>query len=450
MIRARLAGLVGLIGLIAVMAAGAAAVNSGWSARASDPGERYEVWLVDQTDSQGNFGGYLHVFAASALERDAARAEPESVDLGGQTADLCRASTGANPVRPHMLIFQDGDAQTVEGSRFAILSWVVSGHVTIHDAATRDAIACLRTSPGENGARQAHAAWPSADGRYIVVSNQNGKLVERIRADWDARSFAWEPGARLSLFEGTTPSGAPRQDSVLRPDNAPICTRTTRDNRFAFVSLRGGGAFVIDHNATPMRIVAEYDRSTIEDNGCGQQETGDTMYLNAGAGLPGDRFGHTVYVVDMTGLRAQATPPNTPTPELVYRRDGEVDAHGGTFTKSRKYLLSVDRIQNDVTVVDTRKNSVVGSFSLAGPLSSDPAPDLVDLSPDDKLAFFALRGPAPLSGGTDAVGATPGLGVVNLRSGGRAGELEAIARAPRPVTDPRPPDPHTVAVRVLR
>ena len=33
--------------------------------------------------------------------------------------------------------------------------------MTIHDAATREAIACLRTSPGELGRRQAHAAWPT-------------------------------------------------------------------------------------------------------------------------------------------------------------------------------------------------------------------------------------------------------------------------------------------------
>jgi hypothetical protein len=450
MTRARLAAAVAVTGLIVVAAAAAVAVNAGPPAQAADPRERYEVWLVDQTDSQTGFGGYLHVFAGSALERDAARAQPQTYDLGAQAADLCRASTGANPVRPHMLIFKGGDAQTVEGSSFAILSWVVSGHVTIHDAATREAIACLRTSPGANGARQAHAAWPSADGRHIVVSNQNGKLVERIRADWQARTFTWEPDAALSLFEGTTPSGAARQDPVLRPDNAPICTRTTRDNRFAFVSLRGGGAFVIDHTATPMRIVAEYDRATIDDNGCGQQETGDTMYLNAGAGAPGDRFGHAVYAVDMTQLQTQGTPPNTPAPALVYRREGEVDAHGVALTKHEKYLLVGDRIQNDVTVVDTRKDRVVGSYSLAGPLSSDPAPDLLDLSPDDKLAFFALRGPAPLTGGQDALGATPGLGVVELGRGGKDGELEAIARAPRPVTDPRPPDPHTVAVRVLR
>jgi hypothetical protein len=446
--RTRLAGATVVIGLVAVLTAVAMAAEPEQSAPA-EPGD-YEVWLVDQTDSRTNFGGYLHVFAGTALEDEKAPVPSETVDLGAQAADLCLQTTGANPVRPHMLLFKGGDTLTAEGSRFAILSWVVSGHVTIHDGATREAIACLRTSPGENGARQAHAAWPTADGTAILVSNQNGKLIERIRTDWETRTFTWEPEARLSLFEGVTPSGALRQDPALRPDTAPICTRSTRDGRFAFVSLRGGGAFVIDHAATPMRIVAEYDRSTIDDNGCGQQETGGTMYVNAGAGAPGDRFGHAVYAVDLDELRADANPPNTPAPTLVYRRDGEVDAHGVALTKHDKYLLSGDRIQNDVTVVDTRMDVVVGSFSLAGPLSSDPAPDLVDLSPDDKLAFFALRGPAPLSGGSDAVGATPGLGIVALGSGGKEGELRAIGRSPRPIADPLPPDPHAIGVRLVR
>ena len=322
--------------------------------------------------------------------------------------------------------------------------------MTIHDAATREAIACLRTSPGAGGARPAHAAWPTPAGRALIVSNQNGKQIERIRADWETRTFTWEPEATLRLYEGTTPSGEQRQDASLRPDNAPICTRTTRDGRFAFVSLRGGGAFVIDHAATPMRIIAEYDRTRIDDNGCGQAQGGGTMYLNAGAGAPEDRFGHTLYAVDLAQI-GDANPPNTPAPRVVYRRDGDVDAHGLALTKEDGYLLQADRIQNDVTVVDTRDERVLGRFSLAGRHSKDPAPDLVDLSPDDRLAFFALRGPAPLSGGQDAIGATPGLGVVELGQGEKErGKLMAIARVPRPVTDPEPPDPHAVGVRLLR
>ena len=449
MSRGKLAGAIAAMGAMVVALALAAGPGGGSPAEAAKPGESYEVWIVDQTDSRANYGGFLHVFAGSDVDDGANDALPQTYDLGGQASELCLAKTGANPVRPHMLAFNGGSTRSAEGSRYAILSWVVSGHVTVHDADTREAIACLRTSPGANGARQAHSVWPTLDGEHIIVTNQNGKLIERIRADWDARTFAWEPDAKLDLAAGTTPSGAPRQDPVLRPDNAPICARSTEDDRFAFVSLRGGGAFVVDHDATPISIVAEYDRDHVDDNGCGQMETGGTMYLNAGAGAPGDPNEHKVYAVDMTAIDPAGNPPNTPAPVQVLDRDGLVDAHGILLTKNDKYLLSADRIQNDVTVLDTRKNEEIGRYSLTGPLSADPAPDLMDIVPDSKLAVVALRGPAPLSGGADAIGATPGLGVISLTEGGRDGHLSAIGRTPRPPTDSRPPDPHGLRVRIL-
>ena len=58
---------------------------------------------------------------------------------------------------------------------YAVLSFVVSGHVVIFHAASREPIECLRMSAGAGGARQAHAAVPSPDDSYIVVANQNGK-----------------------------------------------------------------------------------------------------------------------------------------------------------------------------------------------------------------------------------------------------------------------------------
>jgi hypothetical protein len=50
MSRARLVAAVATIGLIAVLLAVTVAVDHGPPAEASGPGERYEVWVVDQTD----------------------------------------------------------------------------------------------------------------------------------------------------------------------------------------------------------------------------------------------------------------------------------------------------------------------------------------------------------------------------------------------------------------
>jgi hypothetical protein len=142
--------------------------------------------------------------------------------------------------------------------------------------------------------------------------------------------------ATLNLATCTTPSGTACQDPELRPDNAPICPRTTSDGRFTFVTLRGGGMFVVDHNTTPMRIVAEYDRAHVDDNGCGEMEARGKMYVNSGAGrtvppVEGDEpYGHDVYAVELDRLRTTPnTTPNRPRAKLVYTRDGElVDIEG--------------------------------------------------------------------------------------------------------------------------
>src|SRR5687767_1098624 len=67
----------------------------------------YEVWLVDQSNSPGKtFGGRLYIYEGTDLEDDdAASAAPiADIDLGGAVSSLCLATTGANPVRPHMIL----------------------------------------------------------------------------------------------------------------------------------------------------------------------------------------------------------------------------------------------------------------------------------------------------------------------------------------------------------
>ena len=435
----------------AVLAGGALAVGASAVAEQPNPAGAnsgtYEVWTIDQTDTRPGHGGLLHVYNGRDLEAGAATAQAETTDLGGDASAMCLERTGRTLTRPHMLVFNGGALNQPGGSRWAVVASVVSGHILLLDGDTREPLDCVRMSPGAGGAIQAHAMWPTPDQRHVIVANQNGKLLQRVRTDYAAGDLSVEPEATLSLFEGTTPSGAPKQDPVLRPDNAPICPRTTDDGRMAFVSLRGGGAVVVDHAATPMRIIAEYDKAHVGDNGCGQIEANGRMYVNAGAGAPGRPDASEVSSFELSEFRLDGTPPNTPAPTLVYRREGDVDALALARTKGEKYLLAGDRSQNDVTVVDTRSNEVLRRWSLTGPLSSDPAPDLFDLSPDDKLVFASLRGPAPLSGGHDAIGSSPGVGVIVLREGGRDGEVVGVAPARR--SDAQPPDPHAIAVRTL-
>jgi hypothetical protein len=406
------------------------------SSAAAARGGGHEVWVVDQSNSAGvSHGGTLYVYPADF-------SAPGRIDLGGVTTDRCLAATGAAPVRPHMVFFNRTHSH-------AVLSFVASGHVVVFDATTREPVACLVSSPGAAGARQAHAAVPAPDDSYILVANQNGKLLERIDADFTRNQFQLTPGAAIDLAACTTPNGIACEVPSLRPDNAPICPIVTSDSRLAFVTLRGGGLLVVDPRSTPMRIVAEYDRGVIHGNGCGGVEAGGRMYLDSGGGTGANMTEFDVYRFDL-GSFTGGHRPNTPAPALLYSDDaGHRDAHGMAVTGGGRYLWVADRAANLAEVFDTRTGRRLDPVPLTGPLSDDPTPDLLDLSPDGELLFVTLRGPTPLSGDPHvSTGSTPGVAVVRLEANGRRGTMSAIHRISR-LDDAgvERADPHGIRVR---
>lgn len=289
----------------------------------------FEVWLVDQSNSNGKtFGGTIYIYEGDDLNgAQAASATPiDVIDLSAATAQLCLANTGANPVRPHMLRFNTGHSH-------AILAFVASGHVVIYDASTRNPISCLRASVGVGAARQAHAAFEAPDSSYLLVANQNGKLLERINTNYTTNTFTLDPAATLNLATCTTPNGVPCELAGVRPDNAPICPIVDSTSALGFVTLRGGGLFVVDPKATPMSIVAEYDQTTVHGNGCGGLQVGGHMYVNSGGGTAGNQEEFDVYSFPLSGYSA-LNPVNTPAPTLLYSDDsGERDSHGMVGTK---------------------------------------------------------------------------------------------------------------------
>ena len=259
--------------------------------------DSYEVWAIDQSNSPGTtFGGTLYVWDGHDLERShlAASAPVEKIDLGGATAALCLARTGVNPVRPHMIAMNPGQTH-------AVISFVATGHVVFMDAATRQPVACIRTTPGAGGVSQAHMSTPSPDGTYVTVANQNGKLFERIRTNYATNTFVHDPAATLNLATCTTPNGLPCEAPVLRPDNAPICPITESTSRFTFVTLRGGGLFVVDSRATPMQIVGEYDTGTVHGNGCLGAEVRGKMYIDSGGGTAANLHQADLYAFPVDG-----------------------------------------------------------------------------------------------------------------------------------------------------
>ena len=397
----------------------------------------HEVWTVDQSNSAGKAsGGTLYVYNPRRL------AEPEKIDLGGAAEELCLQKTTTAPVRPHMLLFN-------RSRTHALLANVASGHVVFFDAAKRKPVGCV------DAGVQAHAAVPSPDENYALVANQNGKLLQRIRTDYRRNAFALEDAATLDLATGVTPSGALRQEPALRPDNAPICTLIESGGRFAFVTLRGGGLFVVDAQSTPMRIVAEYDKDAIHGNGCGGLEASGKMYVNSGGGTMANLSEFDVYAFPLHKFHKlrNPAPPNAPGATLVLSLDEHehTDSHGATLTRFGRYLWIADRMGNRMIVIDTWTDELANEIPLVGPMSADPAPDLMDASPRGDKVYVSFRGAIPLSGDPHAsTGDTPGLCVIKVSTSGRSGRIESITRISNIGADGiERADPHALRVRDL-
>lgn len=384
----------------------------------------YEVWAIDQSNSPGKtYGGTLHIYDGRDLERGqrAAEAIPQIIDLGQVAADLCLARTGAYPVRPHMI------AMNASQNR-AIISFVATGHVLIIDAPSRAPIECIRTSPGAGGARQVHFAIPSPDETYIAVANQNGKLFERIDTNYATNSFVLNAQATINLLSCVTPNGVACEAPKVRPDNAPICPIIEATSDYVFVTLRGGGLFVVDAKSTPMQIVAEYDIDTVHPNGCLGAQVGEKMYVDSGGGTASHLFGADIYAFPVSGF-SPLNPPNVPAPKVVLSDpSAQADAHGATLTKHQRFLWVADRGRNFIWVIDTRTDELANTIPLAGTVSADPTPDLLVTSPNGSHVFMSLRGPNPLTADPHvSTGSTPGVGVVKVIQGGRSGRFEAVA-----------------------
>lgn len=377
----------------------------------------YEVWLVDQSNSFGlNYGGYVHIWDGARLEGKAAsKAEPADIlDLGAETAALCLANTGSNPVRPHMLFFNSTHSH-------GILAFVASGHVVVFDGATREPVGAIRTLPGAGGVQQAHAAVPAPDDSGILVCNQNGKQLEWIDTDYSSNTYVRRDDKLLPL-ESLEVLG-------LLPDNAPICAAIEASSRFAFVTLRGGGLAIVDVQATPMEVFALYDATVFAPVGCGTQQIGDWMYVDAGGGLASNLYGFDLYRIPLASLGGPFPIPPAPGHiQWLYSDPSDHrDAHGILATKHERYAWVFDRAGNVAEVFDTETGAHVNTVPLAGLSLDDPTPDLADISPSGNRIFTSLRGPNPLSGDPHAsTGAIPGLGIIQVTQGGRTGFMKAI------------------------
>jgi hypothetical protein len=363
----------------------------------------YEVWVVDQADANMD-GARIHIFSKASVggaawnnQREVVLLQPGSQGVGDGFG-----------TRPHLLLFNSNHSH-------GILAYVATGHVQVIRGSDRKVVASIDV--GE----QAHGAISAPNDSYILVANQNGKKLARIKSDYAREQFTWERDADLDLKTIEGPD---------RPDNAPICPVLFAGNTSkAYVTLRGGGLAIVDTAATPMKVLKTFTKDEVAPAGCGGVVVGDKMFVNSGTAAAS-----WLYVFD---LKSDTLVKSTNLTSTGTDSHGMVAFPGG-------YLWVANRGNGDnIVVVDTRTNEMVGQFTGFG-----TAPDLMDVSPDGGRVFVSLRGPNNLTGGPPAKGETPGLAVLDVRDGGRTGQ-HAFFVPIGPQGERAPADPHAIAVRRL-
>ena len=245
------------------------------------PAAAYEVWIMDQSDTAKESGGFLYIYDGGQLAAAPSRAKPiVTLDLAGDINKFCEDATKKAVRRPHMLFFTKDQSH-------AILSFL-SGQVLFMDAASRKPEACL--SMGKN----VHAAWPTPDQKLAIAANIAEKKFIRIWTDYAGHTFSLDPAKdELNLAA---------LESKERPDAAPICPITDATGKYAFITLRGGGLVVVDVTETPMKVVATLTNVEIHPGGCGGIQVDQTMYINSGGGWPVDPLAYDVYALSLADL----------------------------------------------------------------------------------------------------------------------------------------------------
>ncbi|TBR60691.1 hypothetical protein B4U84_07505 [Westiellopsis prolifica IICB1] len=307
---------------------------------------------------------------------------------------------------------------------------------------------------------------------YLGKNGQGKDLIGSIVGSYDNADFS-----DLTPNSNCKENGCNQNPISLggRTNNVIICPIVSNRDH-AYITFGGGGLLIANTKTTPMTILGEYDNQVVNGAGCGGVQVGNNMWLNAGvstsaAGATQSTF--TMYTIDDAGFGSTPNAPNIPQPVLVYKdatntatigniegspnpnNTGQLpgittrrDAHGMTQTLTYSHVHNTDRIQNKVEVFNTKtlerttydltsadgEGNGVGSCATASvtddsglPLN-DPAPDLIENTPDGKYLVVALRGPIPVTVTHSGQGSCPGIGIIKLTKNGSHGRLVGVLR----------------------
>ncbi|MEB3290704.1 MAG: hypothetical protein VKI82_12370 [Leptolyngbya sp.] len=308
---------------------------------------------------------------------------------------------------------------------------------------------------------------------YLGDNSHGNPMVGRVTGSYDLEGAFGDLTPQGDCKENGCADG-PVSDLGGRPNNVIICPIVSNSDK-AYVTFGGGGLLVVDTTATPMAIVGEYDSQMVNGAGCGGVQAGDEMWLNAGvsasdAGATQSTF--TLFSLDDSQFGRTSNAPNTPAPRMIFKDAGNTatlgnlegqatnatgqlpgmttrrDSHGMVMTSSGDYIHTVDRIQNRVEVFNTAtlahttydlisadgQGNGLGACAAASVVddgalpANDPAPDLLEATPDGKYLVVALRGPVPVSVTHSSQGSCPGVGLIELLDDGAMGRLVGVLR----------------------
>src|SRR5438309_1407421 len=382
----------------------------------------YELWVVDQGDTTPTGGGTLYIYKSAEL-KNAAPTPAYTVNLGeaalgvGDGVGKHGHSITFNPTMTH-----------------AVIAYVDSGHVQVIRASDRKVVASIKMTGSAAGQAQPHATAVTPAGDAIIVANQGGKRLQRIGADFKNDVYKLDSAADLDLS---------LLEDADHPGNLPVIPVFTPDGRYVYVPMRGGGSYVIDYQATPMKTVATLGKSSIGPQSCCATFVKDAIWTTAQGGATTTTTSFNLYQV--TGL------PEKPVAKKILSRTGNVESHSVILVG--QYLWVADRFANTLDIVDQTGDARTMSLA-SGPLAGrDPAPDIMAASPDESSVYVALRGKTPLTsnikGLDNAVGDVGGFAILSVKDGGRDATVSSFVSLPL-AAGASVVDPHGLRVRLVK
>ena len=403
-----------------------AAVPAQTATAAATAVAEFELWIPDQAETTPQGGGTLNIYRGSDLAKAGTPVPAYSINL----AEAALGVGDGMGKHPHNVTFNSTMTH-------AVISYVGSGHVQVVRASDRKVVASIKMSATAAGNPASHNSAVTPTGDAIVVANQGAKKLQRISADFKNDVYKLDAAADLDL--------AALEDAAHSGNN-PVMALFTPDGKYAYVPQRGGGAYLVDYAATPMKTVASLGKSDISAQSCCALALKDgTIWTTAQGGPTTTTTAFNLLQVSWTSTSLSA--------KKLLARTGNVESH--SVLAVGQYVWVADRFANTIDIFDTRATGEpIATINLAsGPLAGrDPAPDIMDLSPDGTSVFVALRGKAPVTSNikdlSNAVGDVGGFAVLAVRDGGRSAEVRSVVSLGQGA-GASTVDPHGLRVRTL-